>query len=240
MCFPGGRRSRVVRRRPLVDCHPLAGSPSRAIDGWVKLAVRIPGPDLTPPSTKSLLLATYAKAIRGSGHHQSTIATKAGGAARDRLRHLLPVASGNYLGAPYSGPFKSDVSQSDMFLPFAPMLVGMHVLVATAGSVPRIDIEKTCRASEKTIKRVFGDSGISNVFESCMASEKATLQQLIKDWGTYPAAAKLRCVQPSVYMPNYTEWITCLEMERDVRKMRLENPNPSVPVQPRSRRQRSG
>ena len=125
-----------------------------------------------------------------------------------------------------------------MFLPFVPILVGMHVLVATAGDVPRIDIEKTCRASEKTIKEVFGNSDTGNVFESCMTGEKNTLEQLIKDWGTYPADAKVRCVQPSVYMPNYTEWLTCLEMERDVRKMRLENPNADVPVQPRSRRQK--
>jgi hypothetical protein len=116
----------------------------------------------------------------------------------------------------------------------------MHVLIATAGNVPRIDIQKTCRASEKTIKEVFGNSDMGNVFESCMAAEKTTLEQLIKDWGTYPAEAKARCVQPSVYMPNYTEWITCLEMERDVRKMRLENPNANVPLQPRSRRQKSG
>ena len=127
-----------------------------------------------------------------------------------------------------------------MFLPFAPMIVGMHVLVATTGNVPRIDIEKTCRASEKTIKEVFGNSDMGNVFESCMAAEKTTLEQLIKDWGTYTAEAKVRCVQPSVYMPNYTEWITCLEMERDVRKMRLENPNANVSLQPRSRRQKSG
>ena len=129
-----------------------------------------------------------------------------------------------------------------MFLPFAPIFVGMHVLVATAtaGNVPRIDIEKTCRASEKTIKEVFGNSDMGNVFGSCMVAEKTTLEQLIKDWGTYTSEAKVRCVQPSVYMPNYTEWITCLEMERDVRRMRLENPDPIVPVQPRSRRQKSG
>ena len=127
-----------------------------------------------------------------------------------------------------------------MFLPFAPVFIGMHVLVAAANNVPRIDVEKTCRASEKTIKQVFGNSSMGNVFESCMTAEKNTLEQLIKDWGTYPADAKVRCVQPSAYMPNYTEWITCLEMERDVRKMRVENPNTNVPVQPRSRRQRSG
>jgi hypothetical protein len=127
-----------------------------------------------------------------------------------------------------------------MFLPFAPIFVGMHVLVATAGNVPRIDIEKTCRASEKSTKEVFGNTAIGNIFESCMATEKANLEQLLKDWGTYPAVAKERCVQPAVYMPNYSEWLTCLEMERDVSKMRLENPDPSVSVQPRSRRRKSG
>ena len=127
-----------------------------------------------------------------------------------------------------------------MFLPFAPIFVGMHILVATTGDVPRVEIEKTCRASEKAIKDVFGNSVMGNIFENCMEDEKANLEQLLKDWGTYPAAAKAQCVQPAVYMPNYTEWLTCLEMERDVRKMRLENPDASVPVQPRSRRQKSG
>jgi hypothetical protein len=128
----------------------------------------------------------------------------------------------------------------DMFLPFAPIFVGIHVLVATAGDVPRVDIEKTCRASERTIKEVFGDTAIGNVYDACMEQEKANLEQLHKAWGTYPAAAKVQCVQPAVFMPNYTEWLTCLEMDRDVRKMRLENPDPSAPVQTRSRRQKSG
>ena len=123
-----------------------------------------------------------------------------------------------------------------MFLPFAPIFVGMHVLVATTGDVPRVDIQKTCRASEKTIKEVFGNTSMGSTFENCMEQEKANLEQLLKDWGTYPAAAKAQCVQPSAYMANYTEWLTCLEMERDVAKMRLENPDPAVPVQPRSRR----
>jgi len=123
-----------------------------------------------------------------------------------------------------------------MFLTFAPMFVGMHVLVAAAGDVPRVDLEKTCRASEKTIKEVFGNTGTANTFQNCMEQEKANLEQLLKDWRTYTAAAKVRCVQPSAYMANYTEWLTCLEMDRDAARMRLESPDPSIPVQPRSRR----
>jgi len=128
-----------------------------------------------------------------------------------------------------------------MFLPFVPIFVGVHVLVAAAVGLPRVDIEKTCRASEKTIKEVFGNSVTGNMFESCMENEKATLERLLTGWGSYPAADKAHCVQPAAYMPNYTEWLTCLEMDRDVRRMRLENPvPPDVPVRPRGRRQKSG
>ncbi len=41
-------------------------------------------------------------------------------------------------------------------------------------------------------------------------------------WATYPAEDKSRCVQTELYLPSYVEWITCLEMERDARKMRQQ------------------
>jgi hypothetical protein len=31
-------------------------------------------------------------------------------------------------------------------------------------------------------------------------------------------------MRTKVYLPSYVEWLTCLEMERDVRKMRLGEP----------------
>jgi len=158
------------------------------------------------------------------------------------VQHVLPVPYFAYVTEPtwpYSSLFKSD-ENSDMFAPLAPIFVGMHVFVASAGNVPRIDIENTCRVSENTTREVFDNTGVVSIYESCMATEKASLERLIKDWATYPAETKVRCVQPKVFMPNYSEWLTCLEMERDVRKMRLGNPNPSVPVKSRSRRQKSG
>src|SRR2546430_1224602 len=112
----------------------------------------------------------------------------------------------------------------------------MRFLVATADDVPRVDKEKPCRVSKKKKKEVSGNTETANTFQNCMEQEKANREQLLKDWRTYTAAAKVRCVQPSAYMANYTEWLTCLEMDRDAARMRLESPDPSVPVQPRSRR----
>jgi hypothetical protein len=36
------------------------------------------------------------------------------------------------------------------------------------------------------------------------------------------AADKAQCMRTGVYLPSYVEWLTCLEMERDVRKMQQE------------------
>src|SRR5260370_39998835 len=49
-------------------------------------------------------------------------------------------------------------------------------------------------------------------------------KQLETDWATYPASDKARCVQPKEYTPGYVEWLTCLEMDRDVRAMRKGQP----------------
>jgi hypothetical protein len=38
----------------------------------------------------------------------------------------------------------------------------------------------------------------------------------------YPMTAKQLCVQPKIYLPSYVEWLTCLEMDLDVRTMRTE------------------
>ena len=67
-----------------------------------------------------------------------------------------------------------------------------------------------------------------------MASEQKAREQLVKDWAQYAAADKSRCVQSGskVYLPSYIEWLTCLEMEIAVRKMKLEEKTPpATPTQ---------
>ena len=39
---------------------------------------------------------------------------------------------------------------------------------------------------------------------------------------TYSSADKVPCMRTGVYLPCYVERLTCLEMERDVRKMQQE------------------
>jgi hypothetical protein len=107
-----------------------------------------------------------------------------------------------------------------MFLPFAPILLGSQLVIAAADGVPTIDIQKTCKAAAVVTA---GPSAQTDI-NICVSSEQKARDQLVKDWAQYAAADKARCVQsgPRVYLPSYIEWLTCLEMETAVKKMRQE------------------
>ena len=65
-----------------------------------------------------------------------------------------------------------------------------------------------------------------------MNSEQRAREGIIKDWTSFSANDRVLCVQTGVYLPSYVEWLTCLEMNRDVRK--ASGPaqmNPYAPVQ---------
>ena len=97
-------------------------------------------------------------------------------------------------------------------LVLAPLLVGSHLLLV-ADSVPVFDVKKICAIASAFAGR---DS------KSCIKSEEATREQLKKSWGEFSAKDKVGCVATAKIggSPSYTEVITCLEMNRDLQKLR--------------------
>jgi hypothetical protein len=57
----------------------------------------------------------------------------------------------------------------------------------------------------------------------CLMDEQDARDQIVKDWANYPAIAKERCAQPKEYLPGYIEWQACLDLTRDVLKLRRED-----------------
>jgi len=98
---------------------------------------------------------------------------------------------------------------------FAPLLLGSHLLVV-ADSVPVFDIKKSCQGRE--IESVFAGRNA----DTCIQSEEAARDQLKKNWGEFSAKDKAQCVATAKIggSPSYTEVITCLEMNRDLQKLR--------------------
>ena len=66
---------------------------------------------------------------------------------------------------------------------------------------------------------IFGPNNAFGV-DSCLKQEQEARQQIINKWTTYPPVDKQKCIITTGYNPSYVEWITCLEMYRDVRMLR--------------------
>jgi hypothetical protein len=74
---------------------------------------------------------------------------------------------------------------------------------------------------------LMGGSTAQQDVKGCLDSEQRARDQIVKDRATYSSADKARCLRANVYLPSYVEWLTCLEMERDVRKMQRDLPPPT-------------
>jgi hypothetical protein len=95
-----------------------------------------------------------------------------------------------------------------------------------ADSVPSWDVTASCRAAAT----IAYNQTPSDRFQSCLASEQRTRDELNKNWSTFPAADRISCVKSLTFSPTYTELVTCLEMRRDVANSRNAKPadtNPS-------------
>src|SRR5262249_28337106 len=97
-----------------------------------------------------------------------------------------------------------------------------------ARQVPKVAIETSCKAGEGVLSGLSSGTSARTSYDACMDSEQAAREQMIKDWETFAPADRTRCVQPKSYLPSYVEWLTCLEMERDVRKLKQTSPATTV------------
>jgi hypothetical protein len=111
-----------------------------------------------------------------------------------------------------------------MPFPFVPIVLGSHLLIAAPAGVPGVDIRQTCQAAASAMTELMAGTTLERDLDACLSSEQAAREQLTKQWATYSSAEKAQCVQPSVYLPSYIEWLTCLEMEESLRKPSSPHP----------------
>ena len=96
---------------------------------------------------------------------------------------------------------------------------------AEADSVPSWDLTASCRAAAS----IAYSQTPNDRSQSCLASEQRTREELTKHWSTYPAEDRIGCVKSLTFSPTYTELVTCLEMRRDVKKLRDAKPADTNP-----------
>lgn len=99
---------------------------------------------------------------------------------------------------------------------FPAMMVGGHLLIAVVDKVPDLDFEPICRESAGEIRGAKDDSGI------CITDENAARDALAKQWSEFESADRARCIRVATTnrTASYVEVLTCLEMDRDAKKLR--------------------
>lgn len=115
------------------------------------------------------------------------------------------------------------MAASKVFLSAALVLIA-GVAVAQDRGLPTIDLQKRCRSSAASTMETLGDkTAEKKAFDSCMKSEQEARDALLAAWKDIPPRYKSQCIKPGVFSPSYVEWIACLELELDVKRLRSKN-----------------
>jgi len=96
-------------------------------------------------------------------------------------------------------------------------------VLARPSVVPVLDVQQVCRGIAEQGMDPSETGGPDLALSECVSSEQAIRDELVKSWASFAAADKDHCIR-EVEMggeSSYTDLITCLEMARDVRKMRI-------------------
>jgi hypothetical protein len=110
-----------------------------------------------------------------------------------------------------------------VWLGAALFLCAVAQAAAAAGpkGLPTIDLNSRCKRSESVVVEMTGDKSLQGKgFEMCMRAEQEARDALVAAWPQVPAAYKTFCIAPGTFSPSYIEWIACVEMLIDLRKLR--------------------
>jgi hypothetical protein len=101
-----------------------------------------------------------------------------------------------------------------MPLPILAVPVVLHLIAATASSVPTLDVTPSCRAAAAA------QDAQAERMQSCVESEQKTRDQLATEWTKFNSADRSRCVRLMMdFDPTYTELQTCLDIANDAKKL---------------------
>jgi hypothetical protein len=87
------------------------------------------------------------------------------------------------------------------------MLALIVLAAVSASTIPTLDISAGCRPQTASQDQIID-------FKSCVNDEQATKERLIKEWSSYPVAARSQCAGDRASLGNsYVELLACIEMQ---------------------------
>jgi hypothetical protein len=104
-----------------------------------------------------------------------------------------------------------------VFIPFTVLTIGSVLTVSTIDRVPSLDTRPTCAGAAQQVS-------VTRTVETCQRSEDEARDALVAQWHSYPSADKATCVATTRIggFPSYVQVLTCLELARDARTLKLD------------------
>jgi hypothetical protein len=98
---------------------------------------------------------------------------------------------------------------------FPVLLFGAQLTMTVADQVPNLNVRPSCLAAAN------GDIGIKQDMKVCLDDESSARGQLVKEWSQFSPTDRSSCLRLTTTggNPTYTEYLTCLEMDRDAKKL---------------------
>jgi hypothetical protein len=94
---------------------------------------------------------------------------------------------------------------------------------ARSNDVPTLNVTPLCRGiiSQSDALLQAGDPSVS--MDECLKAEEIDRQTIQKEWSTFSASDRTHCTAEATMggESSYTDFLTCLEMARDVRRLRM-------------------
>ena len=110
------------------------------------------------------------------------------------------------------------LDKSKAILSAAMMLFTTVAVAAADDTLPSIDFEKFCRSRSEAVGEMAGRT-VQELLNSCVTTEQQARTALLAAWKDIPPTYKERCIKPNVYSPSYAEWIGCLELLIEVKRV---------------------
>ena len=99
-------------------------------------------------------------------------------------------------------------------------VLAVSTLSATADTVPKLNVEPSCRAAAR-----MGDS-MDAKLQDCMREEHTARAKLENDWTQFSSRSRTLCVSIATQtrtQESYVEVLTCLQSAREAEKLREAN-----------------
>jgi hypothetical protein len=102
------------------------------------------------------------------------------------------------------------------------ILLMMAIAPAYADEVPVLDVLPLCRGIVSQAAAPLEAGTRSMTVQQCLDAEQVDRETTKKEWSTFSASDKGHCVAEARMggESSYTDLLTCLEMSRDVRKLK--------------------